>query len=81
VTGLPVHVYEVRESTALGACISGACGAGLYQDIEAAVQSMVHLACTYQPDSTRSKEYTAAYERWLSIHQHLTSFHMKNQPL
>ena len=73
VTGLPVHVYKVQEATSLGACLSAACGIGLFKDTGSAVYSLVHHDHIYKPDPERSREYMNAYDRWLKFYKKVSS--------
>ena len=50
VYGKPVQVLEEQESTALGAAILAAVGAGVFSDINEAVAAMVHINATIDPD-------------------------------
>lgn len=50
VMGTPVSVPSTVETTALGAAICGAKGAGIYPSIEEAVREMVRISKHYLPD-------------------------------
>ena len=52
VLGVPVHVPEVRESTALGAAMYAAVGAGIAADVADLATTGARMAATYQPDPT-----------------------------
>jgi autoinducer 2 (AI-2) kinase len=77
VTGLPVKVYKVREASALGACLSAACGMHLFPDIDTSIQAMVHLESVQYPGAEASGQYKNAYDRWLKFYrQVLSSYRM-----
>lgn len=50
VIGQPVSVLKVRECTALGAAILGAMGAGHFNSADEAVDAMVHIESTVDPN-------------------------------
>ncbi len=67
VLGVPVHVPEVKESTALGAAFFAGMGAEIYTTIEDAGRLVV-FERTVQPDAKRHRSYQQLYERWLEIY-------------
>ena len=52
VLGVPVHVPEVRESTALGAAMYAAVGAGIAADVADLATTGARMAATYSPTPT-----------------------------
>jgi autoinducer-2 kinase len=68
VTGLPVHVPAVTESSALGAALCAGKGAGLYTsltDLEGALRKRV---ATFEPRPAAVAAYHDSYARWLEIY-------------
>jgi autoinducer 2 (AI-2) kinase len=68
VTGLPVHVPAVTESSALGAALCAGKGAGLYSsltDLEGALRKRV---ATFEPQPAAVAAYDDSYARWLELY-------------
>ena len=57
VIGMPVSVLKVRECTALGAAILGAMGAGHFGSAAEAVDAMVHIESTVDPNQQLRELY------------------------
>lgn len=69
VLGVPVHVPEVKESTALGAAICAGVGAGVFPDTaHAPVLASVERTAT--PDPERVAVYDELYRRWTTVYDH-----------
>lgn len=69
VTGLPVRVPENVETTATGAAILAAVGAGLFQDVASAVGAFVaYLPDEHVPDPQRGRVYDEAYRRYRDVY-------------
>ena len=69
VTGLPVRVPENVETTATGAAILAAVGAGLLPDIAAAVKAFVsYRPVEHQPDPATHAAYDEAYRRYRDVY-------------
>jgi xylulokinase len=65
VTGRTVRVQTTEESTALGAAMLAAVGAGTVRDLDEAVERCVALADrAYEPDPTTAAAYDDAYGRY-----------------
>jgi FGGY-family pentulose kinase len=64
VTGVPVTLTEVGDAVVLGACMLAATGAGLYPDLAAAGQGMVHEVDRVEPDPQRHAEYQFFVDRY-----------------
>ncbi len=62
VFGRSVDLLKVSECTTLGAAILGAVGAGVFRNIDEAVQSMVHLDTTLEPEPTRHGMYADLFD-------------------
>ncbi|MBQ9511861.1 MAG: autoinducer-2 kinase [Lachnospiraceae bacterium] len=69
VLGIPVRVPEVKEATALGCAMLAGLGAGIYTDINDAVDKCVRFSKTYEPDMADFKTYSALYENWLNVYR------------
>ena len=57
VTGVPITLTEVGDAVALGASMLAAVGAGVYPDIQAAADAMVHTRETLEPRQDVHEEY------------------------
>jgi autoinducer-2 kinase len=68
VLGVPVHIPAVKESTALGAAICAARGAGLITDIAAEARRVARLERTVTPDPAAHAAYQALHARWLEVY-------------
>lgn len=64
VTGLPVDLLQTTETTSLGAAILALHGAGLVDTLEEAVQNVVRVVETRQPEPEHQERYAASYERY-----------------
>jgi xylulokinase len=69
VTGLPVRVPLSTETTATGAAMLAAVGAGLYGSVPAAVEAFVaYQPDEHQPDPERREIYDDAYRRYREVY-------------
>jgi xylulokinase len=69
VTGLPVRVPENVETTATGAAILAAVGAGVFPDVASAVETFVAYAKhEHHPDPSRQDAYDQAYRRYRALY-------------
>ena len=69
VTGLPVRVPENIETTATGAAILAAVGAGVFPDISSAVSAFVRYRPEeHAPDPERRDVYDEAYRRYRDVY-------------
>ena len=64
VTGLPVSVPEILETTALGAAFLGLVGLGIYASLPEAAESIVHIQHRIYPQPETQSVYAEAYERY-----------------
>src|SRR5215216_4848074 len=64
VTGLPVNVSEITETTALGAAFLALVGTGAYTTLSEASEHIVKIRECLDPDPTTQTAYTEAYERY-----------------
>lgn len=68
VTGKPVQVPVVKESTALGAAILAGVGVGLYGCIEEAVERTVKWERTFLPNPEHKMVYDGLYDNWKKLY-------------
>jgi len=74
VCNIPFRTLETEQAALLGAAILGAAGAGLYQDVPAAVAAMSRPGPCYEPHREVVDVYERVYRRYLALHQRLTGF-------
>jgi autoinducer-2 kinase len=69
VTGVPVHVSTVKESTALGCALFAGLGAGLYPSLDDARDRVggIDRICTPVPEAAR--QYDRLYAGWQEIYR------------
>lgn len=70
--GIPVQTYENPESTALGAAMQAAVGAGVYCSLEEAAAVFARKKAAFIPDA--DTPYPEIYADWLRLHRHLIAF-------
>jgi xylulokinase len=81
VTGLPVRVPTSVETTATGAAILAAVGAGLHPGVAEAVAAFVdYQPDEHVPDPERHQAYTAAYARYRDVYYALKPVFEKLDP-
>ena len=68
VTGLPVHVPAVKESTALGAALCAGVGVGLYRDLAEVAGTMVRIERTVEPTPAARDTYDERYAAWRALY-------------
>ena len=69
VVGLPVHVPDAGEIPARGAALFGAVAAGVYDDIDAAIQATrPDDARVYEPDAQAHEVYDRVYGVYRSLY-------------
>jgi autoinducer 2 (AI-2) kinase len=68
VLGVPVKVPKVKESTALGAFICAAVGAGSFKSFDEATCSTTRTEAVYLPDENDHGVYREHYERWKQVY-------------
>ena len=64
VTGLPVHVPEITETTALGAAFVALVGIGAYATLSEASSHIVRIRDRIEPELAARSAYDEAYERY-----------------
>jgi xylulokinase len=69
VSGLPVRVPESVETTATGAAILAAVGAGVHERVTDAVEAFVRFRPDeHEPDATNRDAYEEAYARYRAVY-------------
>ena len=68
VSNLPISLTREGESAVLGSAMLAAVGAGVYPDIQTAVQNMVHTERTIEPDPERHEEYRFYLDRYIETY-------------
>jgi autoinducer 2 (AI-2) kinase len=71
VLGVRVKVPQVKESTALGAALCAALGAGYEDDIARLSDRVARFECTYEPQLATHTVYEKLYERWRKLYLEL----------
>lgn len=70
VTARPVTIPTVRESTALGAAVCAAAGAGLFDGVRSAADALPQSELTIAPEQTAVAAYDELYPRWRHLYRH-----------
>jgi autoinducer 2 (AI-2) kinase len=68
VLGVPVHVPQARESTALGAAMYAAVGAGLARSV-AELGAATRYERTFEPAATAHETYVELFGRWRAVYE------------
>jgi sugar (pentulose or hexulose) kinase len=71
--GVPVSLLQTSETGCLGGAVYAAASLGLYRDLKAASEGMVHVAREYHPNPIRMKLYEKAYQRFRTSLSQVTS--------
>jgi FGGY-family pentulose kinase len=71
VSGVPISFTRVAEGPVLGSAMLAAVGAGIYPDVQAAAERMVHTERTIEPDPARHEEYEFWVERYIETYPQL----------
>ena len=71
VTGLPVHVPAVKESSALGAAICAGTGAGVYGSLTDLEDALRVRSATFEPSATATAIYDERYATWRQVYQRM----------
>ncbi|MED1467426.1 autoinducer-2 kinase [Bacillus salipaludis] len=69
VLGVPVKVPVVKEAAALGTALYAGIGAGLYENIEKAVEQVVKWERTYQPNLENHMVYLEIFKKWRRVYK------------
>jgi FGGY-family pentulose kinase len=68
VTGTPIKLTQVGDAVALGSCILGAAGAGLFDSVAEAADKMVHTANTIEPNMDAHEEYQFYVDKYIDTY-------------
>jgi len=68
VTGCKIKVPKVTEATALGAAMAAGVGAGIYESISKAAETLVIWDKEYLPNAENLSKYTAIKEQWQEVY-------------
>jgi xylulokinase len=68
---LPVSTTEQPDAGALGAAIIAGIGAGVWDDVEQAVEATVRVARTYEPDPATAAVYAKRYSQYVGLYDDL----------
>ena len=71
VTGLPVHVPVVKESSALGAAICAGTGAAIYGSLTGLEADLRARSATFEPDAAAVSVYHERYATWRQVYQRM----------
>jgi sugar (pentulose or hexulose) kinase len=79
VSNVPISFTKVSDGPALGSAMLAAVGAGIYPDIPAAAEHMVHTADTIEPDAERHEEYKFYVDRYLESYPQMKELMHKTE--
>jgi ribulose kinase len=79
VSNVPISFTRVSDGPVLGSAMLGAIGAGIYPDIPAAAENMVHTAHTIEPDSERHEEYMFYVDRYIEAYPQMKELMHKTE--
>ncbi len=74
VTGLPVHVPAVTESSALGAALCAGRGVGRYASLTELEPELRRRAATFEPDRSAVGAYHDSYATWQQVYPRMLGF-------
>lgn len=74
VTGVPVVVTSCAEPATLGAAMLAGLGAGVFEDVGGAIDSVVRTAAWYDPDPNDRAVYQEGYTRYCELSEMLGQF-------
>lgn len=73
ITGKTLYVtYSSQDTACLGAAILAGCAVGAFESIESAVNQMVRIKKTFEPDSKNHAVYQKLYKKYKLLFQSLT---------
>ncbi|CAA6825143.1 MAG: Autoinducer 2 (AI-2) kinase LsrK (EC [uncultured Sulfurovum sp.] len=70
VTGCTIKVPKVTEATALGAAMSAGVGAGIYENMVEASETLVEWAKIYTPNVENTVKYAKIKAQWEEVYAH-----------
>lgn len=71
VCGIPIHLVEEKEQTALGAAIWAGVGVGLFADYPTAINQMVRFNGVVRPNTEHKADYDFYYEKYCQTYERL----------
>lgn len=72
ILGLPCTRPEVTEASALGCALLAGTGAGVFTHLDEAVNQMVRLGRSFEPNPVRHEAYADPYEQFLKLRDFVT---------
>ena len=69
IIGKPAHVTRERECTVLGAAILGAFGSGAFATIDEAVEAMVHVEASFEPNRANKALYDDQHRIYRGLYE------------
>ena len=79
ILNVPISFTKVSEGPVLGSAMLAAMGAGIYPDIPAAAENMVHTADTIEPDPARHEEYKFYVDRYMEAYPQMKELMHKTE--
>ncbi len=73
-TNVKIVTVKGQETSAIGAAILAATGAGVFQSISCASQKMVTFSRSFTPDATAHHEYRRVYQRYVALSDQLQNY-------
>jgi xylulokinase len=73
VTGFPVVVPRILETSVVGSAILAAAGVGAHEDIVAAIRAMATVDHAIEPDPALAARYEASFGAYLALHPAIQS--------
>lgn len=68
IMNMPIRIHQSEQTCAAGAAMFAAVVAGIYPNVDKAMQAMGQgFATTYHPDQTKTKIYAERYERYRKL--------------
>lgn len=71
ITGKTLIEMKEKEATSLGSAILAAVGAGVYQDVSAAVQQMTEVRSQTEPDRSNQEKYERLFQTYQTVYRHI----------
>jgi FGGY-family pentulose kinase len=68
ISNVPISFTKVGEGPVLGSAMLAAVGAGMYPDLKAASDKMVHTERTIEPDQERHEQYQFYVDRYIEMY-------------
>jgi len=79
VSNVPISFTRVSDGPVLGSAMLAAIGAGIYPDIPAAAENMVHTADTIEPEPGRHEEYKFYVDRYMEAYPQMKDLMHKTE--